>query len=71
MTVNVILEKTVSNWCAHTPDDIGVVFSTAPTREEVIDSFREALKVHLEAMKADGLSTITVDNLNIQEMVAA
>jgi predicted RNase H-like HicB family nuclease len=70
MTVNVILEKTESNWCAFTPDDIGVVFSTAPTREAVIESFRDALKGHLEAMREEGLETPTVENLNIQELIA-
>ncbi|MDR3708168.1 MAG: hypothetical protein P4L33_07690 [Capsulimonadaceae bacterium] len=71
MTLNVILEKTATNWCAYTPDDIGVVFTTAPTRDAVIESFRDALKSHLEAMKAEGLSTPAVENLNIQELVSA
>lgn len=69
-TVNVVLDKTETNWCAYTPDDIGVVFSTAPTREEVIVSFCEALKGHLEAMTDEGLETPTVENINVQELIA-
>ncbi len=69
MIVNVILERTSSNWCAYTPDEIGVIVSTGPTRKAVINSFREALKGHLEAMKAEGFDTPTVENLNIQELV--
>jgi predicted RNase H-like HicB family nuclease len=71
MIVNVILEKTASNWCAFTPDDIGVIFTTAPSRDEVIESFRAALRSHLEAMLVEGLEPPTVDSLNVQELVAA
>jgi predicted RNase H-like HicB family nuclease len=70
MTLNVILERTSTNWCAFTPDDIGVVFSTAAARDEVIDNFRVALKARLDAMKADGIPVPHIDKLNIQELVA-
>ena len=70
MTLTVILEMTASNWCAFMPDDIGVIFTTAPSREEVIESFRAALTVHLDAMREEGLNPPTIDHLNIQETVA-
>jgi predicted RNase H-like HicB family nuclease len=69
MTLNVILEQTESNWCAFTPDDIGVVASTGKNRDEAIQSFRAALRGHLEAMQAEGLPVPAIENLNIQELI--
>ena len=69
--MNLVLEKTASNGCAFTPDDIGVVFTRASSRDEVIERFREALRSHLESMHSEGMETPEVDNLNLQEIVAA
>ena len=71
MTINVILEKTDTNWCAFTPDDIGSVFTTGTSRDEAIDNFRSALRSHLAAMKDEGFDTPLVDGLNVQDLVTA
>ena len=68
--LTVILERAGNNWCAYTPDDIGVVVATGPTREETIANFRSALKTHLEVMREDGLPTPDVTALEVREMVA-
>jgi predicted RNase H-like HicB family nuclease len=70
MIVNVIVEKTKSNWCAHTPDDIGVIIATGETREIVIDSFRSALRAFIDSVKADGFEPPQVDGINVQELMA-
>ena len=69
--LTVILEWAGNNWCAYTPDDIGVVVATGQTREETSDRFGAALKTHLEVMREDGLPTPEVRELEIREMVAA
>jgi len=68
--LTVVLEKTVSNWCAYTPDDIGVIVATGRTRDEVVENFRSALKSHLEVMADEGLSVPTISRLEIREMTA-
>ena len=70
MKVDVIVERTGNNWCAYTPDDIGVVVATGPTREKTIENLREALRTHLEVMREDGLPTPDVTGLEIREIVA-
>lgn len=70
-TVTVIVERAPGNWCAYTPDEIGVVVATGPTRDAVIESFRSALRSHLQAMRDQGLSIPDVRRLQIQEMVPA
>jgi len=70
MVLTVILEKTPTNWCAFTPDDIGVVVATGKTRDEVVENFRSALRSHLETMEDEGLSAPIVTGLEIREMAA-
>lgn len=70
-SITVILEEGPNNWGAYTPDDIGSVIVTAKTREEVIRQFRSALKFHLRGMRADGMETPDVTELEIREVVAA
>ncbi|MGI6415795.1 MAG: type II toxin-antitoxin system HicB family antitoxin [Thermoguttaceae bacterium] len=50
----VVIEKTPNNLCAFSPDLPGCV-ATGQTREEVEDRMREAIRMHLAGMRADGL----------------
>lgn len=68
--LTVVLEKTATNWCAYTPDDIGVVVATGQTRDEVVESFRSALRSHLEVMAEEGLPVPIVSGLEIRELAA-
>ena len=68
--LTVVLEKTATNWCAYTPDDIGVVVATGQTRDEVVENFRSALRSHLEVMAEEGLPVPTVSGLEIRELAA-
>ena len=70
MKITVILEEGPSNWGAYTPDDIGSVIVTAPTREEVIKQFRSALDFHLRGMREDRMKTPDVTELEIRELVS-
>ena len=70
-TITVILEEGPNNWGAYTPDAIGSVIVTAPTREEVMTQFRSALDFHLRGMREDGLPTPDVTELEICETVGA
>ncbi len=70
-SLTVVVERAGNNWCAYTPDDIGVVVATGPTRAETIKNFRSALKTHLDVMREDGLPTPDVTELEIRETVAA
>ena len=71
MKLTVILEHSPNNWGAYTPDDIGCVIVTAPTREKVMEQFRSALDFHLRGMREDGLPTPDVTELEFREMVAS
>lgn len=68
--LSVILEKTATNWCAYTPDDIGVIVATGQTRDEVVENFRSALRSHLEVMADEGLPVPIIAELVIQETAA-
>jgi predicted RNase H-like HicB family nuclease len=68
--LSVILEKTATNWCAYTPDDIGVVVATGQTRDEVVENFRSALRSHLEVMADEGLPVPAITELAIKETAA-
>ncbi|MDQ2686537.1 MAG: hypothetical protein M3Y28_01575 [Armatimonadota bacterium] len=70
-TLTVVVERATSNWCAYTPDDIGVVVATGPTREATIDNFRSALKSHFQFMRDEGLLVPHVSRLEIRETVTA
>lgn len=65
--LSVVLERTASNWCAFTPDDIGVVVATGQTRDEVVTNFRSALRSHLEVMAEEGLPVPIIRELEIRE----
>lgn len=50
----VIYEWAEGNWSAYAPDVPGCV-STGLTREECESSFAEALELHFEGLREDGL----------------
>lgn len=50
----VILERAPENWAAYSPDVPGCV-ATGPTPEATLERFREALRLHLEGLREDGL----------------
>ncbi len=68
--LSVIMEKTATNWCAYTPDDIGIVVATGQTRDEVVENFRAALRSHLEVMAEERLPVPLVSGLEIRELAA-
>ncbi len=68
--LNVILEQGRSNWCACTPDEIGVVAASGSTREDTIANFRLALKSHIKLMQQEGLPVPSIEQLNIQAFAA-
>jgi predicted RNase H-like HicB family nuclease len=49
----VVFEKAPSNWAAYVPDLPGCV-TTGPTLEETKRNIREAIKLHIEAMREVG-----------------
>lgn len=50
----VVLERAESNWAAYSPDVPGCV-ATGATPEETLAAFAEALRLHLEGLREDGL----------------
>lgn len=50
----VIIERAKNNYAAYSPDVPGCV-ATGKTPEETMDSFKKALKMHLDGLKEDGL----------------
>lgn len=50
----VIIEKTDHNYSAYLPDIPGCV-ATGATKDEVINNLKEALILHVEGLKEDGL----------------
>lgn len=50
----IVVEKSDQNYAAYVPDLPGCV-AVAETKEEVVRLIREALELHLESMKEDGL----------------
>lgn len=50
----VIIEQADGNYAAYSPDLPGCVAS-ADTREETLLRVREAIELHLEGLRADGL----------------
>ena len=50
----VVIEKTPNNLSAYSPDLPGCV-ATGATREEVEKRMREAIQMHIDGMKEDGL----------------
>lgn len=53
LTYAVILEKTGTGYSAYAPDLPGCV-AVGDTREETVESMREAMEFHLESMIEDG-----------------
>ena len=49
-----VIERGESSWGAHVPDLPGCV-AVGETRDEVIGLIREAIVVHIEGLKRDGL----------------
>ena len=54
MSYLVVIEKAESNYSAYVPDLPGCV-ATGQTPAEARDAIREAIAMHLEALRADGL----------------
>lgn len=50
----VIIEQTRNNFAAYSPDVPGCV-ATGRTEAEVIKAYRQALEMHLEGLREDGL----------------
>ena len=51
----VVIEKADGNYSAYSPDLPGCV-ATGATREEAEQNMHEAIELHLQGMKEDGLS---------------
>lgn len=50
----VVIERGESSWGAHVPDLPGCV-AVGETRDEVISLIREAIALHIDGLKAEGL----------------
>jgi predicted RNase H-like HicB family nuclease len=50
----VIIERGETSWGAHVPDVPGCVAAGA-TRQEALDLIREAISLHIEELKREGL----------------
>ncbi len=50
----IVIEKTAGNLSAFSPDLPGCV-ATGATQAEVEDRMRDAIRMHLDGMRADGL----------------
>jgi predicted RNase H-like HicB family nuclease len=50
----IVIEKAVSNYAAYVPDLPGCI-ATGPTVEETERLLREAIALHVEGMRDDGL----------------
>jgi predicted RNase H-like HicB family nuclease len=71
MTLNVHIERTPGLWHAVTEDcEIGVVSSKGTTRDEVIESFKEALRFGLDFYKEKNGEAPTYDQIEFRELVA-
>lgn len=54
MRYTVIVERGETGWGAHVPDLPGCI-ATGDSREQVLQLIREAVDLHLQAMRAEGL----------------
>ena len=50
----VVIERGDSSWGAHVPDLPGCI-AVGETRDEVVELIREAIALHIEALKRDGV----------------
>jgi predicted RNase H-like HicB family nuclease len=55
MTYTVIYEKGPTSWGAYVPDLPGVI-SVGDTRDEVEQLIQEAIELHLEGMREEGIA---------------
>ena len=51
----IIIEKANKNYSAYSPDLLGCI-ATGKTREEAEQNMHEAIELHLQGLKEDGLS---------------
>ena len=58
MRYMVVIERGETSWGAHVPDLPGCV-AVGATREEVLQLIREAIALHIDDLKADGLPVPT------------
>ncbi len=54
MRYMVVIERGKKSWGAHVPDLPGCV-AVAETRDEVLRLIREAIDLHIESLREDGL----------------
>jgi predicted RNase H-like HicB family nuclease len=54
MRYMVVIERGKKSWGAHVPDLPGCI-AVGETREEVVQLVREAIDLHIESLKEDGL----------------
>jgi predicted RNase H-like HicB family nuclease len=54
MRYAVVIEKAPTNYSAYVPDLLGCV-ATGPTVEATENEIREAIRFHIEGLRADGL----------------
>jgi len=54
----VVIERGETSWGAHVPDLPGCV-AVGETREEVLQLIREAIELHIDGLKEDGLPVPT------------
>ena len=58
MRYAIVIEKAEGNYSAYVPDLPGCV-ATAPTVEAIEQEIREAIRFHIDGLKADGLPVPT------------
>jgi len=58
MRYMVVIERGETSWGAHVPDLAGCV-AVGETREEVLQLIREAIELHIDGLKEDGLPVPT------------
>jgi predicted RNase H-like HicB family nuclease len=54
MRFAIVIEKANENYSAYVPDLLGCI-ATGPTVEATENGIREAIRFHIEGLKADGL----------------
>ena len=50
----VVIERGKTSWGAHVPDLPGCI-AAGETREEVLELIREAIDLHIESLRQDGI----------------
>ena len=50
----VVIERGKTSWGAHVPDLPGCI-AAGETREEVVELIREAIDIHIESLRQDGI----------------